>query len=145
MENDSNDFCHFVHFLIVEKYSNTTWPLDEFPTFALSGAYLLGRQTLSRLLANAEKTPIFPLEEVFIGLCAAGGDIKFVSNKRFVRFSIVLNYALMQRIIILTTANLVYIKKKLATNWKYVPLRILVLGVPLIQLMSDRPGNLLKQ
>jgi len=36
------------------------------------------------------------------------------------------------------------LKKKLVTNWKYVPLRIMDLGVPQTQLTSDRPGNLLK-
>lgn len=63
--------------------SNSSWPLKEFPRYIIGGAYLMGRPAVPRLLAAAQVTPVLPLEDVHVtGLCAVGGKVELVLNKR---------------------------------------------------------------
>lgn len=62
----------------------SSWPLKEFPNFILGGAYLIGRPAIPRLLAAAQVTPVLLLEDVYVtGLCAVGGKVELISNKRY--------------------------------------------------------------
>ncbi len=61
--------------------------MKEFPNFILGGAYLIGRPAIPRLLAAAQVTPVLLLEDVYVtGLCAVGGKVELVSNKRYYIF-----------------------------------------------------------
>lgn len=60
--------------------SSRTWPWSYYPTYLSGGGYFIGRKAILPLLAAAQTTPYFPLEDVYVtGLCAWKANITLSS------------------------------------------------------------------
>ena len=56
--------------------SRTVWPWTHYPDYLSGGGYFIGRGAVRLLLAAAQTTPFFPLEDVYLtGLCAWKANI----------------------------------------------------------------------
>ena len=81
----------YFHFHFTEnKYCVSTeeWPWPKYPAYLFGGAYLMGRDTVRPLLAAAQTTPFFALEDVYLtGLCTVKANLNvFISEKYFIDF-----------------------------------------------------------
>ncbi|XP_062406268.1 N-acetyllactosaminide beta-1,3-N-acetylglucosaminyltransferase 4-like [Sardina pilchardus] len=61
-------------------------PAKLYPRFPSGGGYLMSRQTMLGLDVAAQKVELFPLDDVFLGLCLEHMGVKLIHHKGFLTF-----------------------------------------------------------